>query len=239
MFILPAIDLYRGQAVRLHQGRYDEVTVYDADPVGLARRLSGQVPSLHVVDLEGAREGRAVQKDLVRAVLEAFGPGVEVGGGVRSEEAAESYFALGASRVVLGTVAIRDAALVERLALAHPGGVVVAVDAKDGLVATDGWESVSTRTAVEVTQSLAHLPIYAVLYTDVSRDGTEVGPNVAATADLAARGGLPVIASGGVGTLEHLRELSRLPNVIGAIVGKALYEKRFTLQEGVAAAEGR
>ncbi len=238
MDVLPAIDLYRGQAVRLHQGRYDEVTVYDNDPANIAARLKGKVPFLHVVDLEGARAGHVVQGDLVRAIAEAFGEGVEVGGGVRTEEAAVGYFDLGVSRVVLGTAAIRDLDLVKRLAARYPQRIVVAVDAKDGLVATDGWEQVSTKTAVDVARSLQDVPICALLYTDVARDGTQVGPNMAATAALARDGGHPVIASGGVGALSHLRELAKLPGVTGAIVGKALYEKTFSLEEAILAAQG-
>jgi phosphoribosylformimino-5-aminoimidazole carboxamide ribotide isomerase len=236
MDILPAIDLYEGRVVRLAQGRFDAVTVYDDDPARRATQFRGLARRMHVVDLEGARAGRPVQADAVRAIVRAFGPGVEVGGGVRSLEAAEAYLDLGAERVVLGTAAVESPDLVRAIAERFPGRVVVAVDAKDGLVATAGWEQVSTRTAVDVARSLAGAPIAALLYTDVARDGTEVGPNVPATADLAARGGFPVIASGGVGELAHLRELARTPGVEGAIVGRALYEERFTLAEAITAA---
>lgn len=238
MLILPAIDLLGGQAVRLHQGRYADVTVYSSDAPALAASFRGKVPILHVVDLAGARAGKAVQKDLVRALIDAFGPGVQVGGGVRSIEAVESYLELGASRVVLGTAAVRTPALIVEAATRFPGQIVVAVDAKDGFVALEGWEETSTRTAVEVVRSFAGAPIGAILYTDVSRDGTQVGPNVPATAELAAGTAIPVLASGGVGTLAHLRDLARLPNVAGAIVGKALYERAFTLDEALAAAAG-
>jgi len=238
MQILPAIDLLDGKAVRLHQGRYDAVTVYSGDPPALAAALRGKVPILHVVDLEGARAGRAVQGDLVRAVVRAFGPGVQVGGGVRSVEAVSSYLDLGASRVVLGTAAVRDPAAVRDAALRWPGQVVIALDARDGKVALDGWEQLSTVTALDVARQLAGLPIAALLYTDVARDGTQVGPNLSATRDLAAEGGFPVLASGGVGSLEHLRALAAIPGVAGAIVGRALYERAFTLEEALAAAAG-
>jgi phosphoribosylformimino-5-aminoimidazole carboxamide ribotide isomerase len=236
MLVLPAIDLLAGQAVRLHQGRYDEVTVYSSDPPALAAELRGKVPILHVVDLEGARAGRAVQGALVREVIAAFGGGVQVGGGVRSLEAVESYLELGAARVVLGTAAVRDPALVRAAAERHPGRVVVALDARDGKVAVEGWEQVSSVTALDVARSLAGLPVAALLYTDVSRDGTQAGPNLDATASLAAEGGFPVLASGGVGSLDHLRALARIPGVAGAIVGRALYERSFTLEEALAAA---
>ena len=187
MHILPAIDLFGGNAVRLHQGRYTDVTVYSRDPPAIAREWRGKVPVLHVVDLEGARDGRAVQRELVRDVIVAFGGNVQVGGGARTADAVESYFELGAARVILGTAAVRDPDLVRRAAERHPGRIVVALDARDGKVAVEGWEQTSTLTAIQVADSLAGAPIVALLYTDVSRDGTQVGPNLVATAALAAR----------------------------------------------------
>jgi phosphoribosylformimino-5-aminoimidazole carboxamide ribotide isomerase len=238
MELWPAIDLFRGRAVRLHQGNYDEVTVYHDDPVALAASWRGIARHLHVVDLEGARSGRRVESGLVQKIIEAFGPGVEVGGGVRDRAAIESYLALGAERVVLGTVAIRDPALVREAATAYPGRIVLALDAKDGLVATDGWLAVSAMTAIEVVRELADLPIAAILYTDIARDGTRVGPNIEATARLAEQGGLPVLASGGIATLDDLRRLAVHAGIAGAIVGRALYEKVFTIEDAVRVAEG-
>lgn len=236
MQLWPAIDLFRGQAVRLHQGDYDKVTVYHADPVAHAASWRGVAKHLHVVDLEGARAGKAAQLALVRGIVQAFGAGVEVGGGVRDRATIETYFELGAERVVLGTAAIRDPDLVRAAATAHPGRIVLALDAKDGLVATDGWLAVSTRRASDVVRDLAELPLAAILYTDILRDGTRVGPNVEATARLAEEGGIPVLASGGVATLEDLRTLAGYPGIAGAIVGRALYEGVFTLEEAIAAA---
>jgi phosphoribosylformimino-5-aminoimidazole carboxamide ribotide isomerase len=236
MDVLPAIDLLGGQVVRLHQGRYDAVTIYERDPAAQARAFRGLVPRLHVVDLEGARAGRAVQRDEVRALVAEFGPGVQVGGGVRSLEAIESYFELGAERVVMGTAAIRDPELLERAAQLYPGRIVVALDAKDGRVATEGWEQLSERTAAAVAKEIERLPIAAILYTDIARDGTGHGPNVPATLAMARATALPILASGGVSSLADLRELARLEVVAGAIVGRALYERVFTLEEAVAAA---
>jgi phosphoribosylformimino-5-aminoimidazole carboxamide ribotide isomerase len=236
MLVLPAIDLLGGKAVRLQQGRYDAATVYSDDPPAVAAALRGKVPILHVVDLEGARAGRAVQRDMVRAIVAAFGEGVQVGGGVRSLDAVESYVELGARRVVLGTAAVRDPVMVREACRRHPDRIVVALDAKDGKVALDGWEQLSTRTAIEVARELADASIAALLYTDVARDGTQTGPNLAATAELAAATSIPVLASGGVGTLDHLRALAALPGVAGAIVGRALYEGSFTLDEALEAA---
>jgi phosphoribosylformimino-5-aminoimidazole carboxamide ribotide isomerase len=239
MEVIPAIDLLGGNAVRLRQGRYDDVTVYDPNPPVLASSWSGRARRLHVVDLEGARDGRAAQWDLVRRVVAAFGAGVQVGGGVRTLAAVDSYFRLGVDRVVLGTAAVRDPALVTQAARAYPGRIIVALDARDGVVATDGWQDSSGRRAVDVVSELAALELAAVLYTDIERDGMEVGPNVAETARLANEGGLPVIASGGVGTLEHIRALAEAgAGIVGAIVGRALHERRFTLEEAAEAARG-
>jgi phosphoribosylformimino-5-aminoimidazole carboxamide ribotide isomerase len=242
MRVLPAIDLLGGKAVRLHQGRYEEATVYDDDPVAVARRFRAVVDAMHVVDLEGAKAGSPVQRDRVRAIVEAFaGDGigmVQVGGGVRSREALEGYLALGARRVVLGTAAVKDPELVRDIARAHPGVVVLAVDAKNGFVATDGWTEVSKLTAADLVLALADVPIGAVLYTDVARDGTGSGPNVEATRAIAAASPFPVIASGGVGSLAHLRALAAIPNVESVVVGRALYDGSFTLADAVLAARG-
>jgi len=146
-------------------------------------------------------------------------------------------FGIGAERVVLGTAAIRDQGLVREAAAAYPRRIVLALDAKDGLVATDGWLAVSTRTAVEVVRELADLPIAAILYTDIARDGTRTGPNIEATARLAKDGGLPVLASGGIAKLDDLRCLAKRARIAGAIVGRALYEKALTIEEAVQAAE--
>ena len=235
MIVVPAIDLLGGKAVRLHQGRYDEVTVYDEDPAGRARGWRGKVPLLHVVDLEGARAGAPVQAALVEEIVEAFGTGVEVGGGVRSRESFEAYLALGASRIVLGSAAVHDLGLVRALASEHPGVVVVAVDARDGQVAVNGWTEVTRVRAVDLVASLADTPLAGILYTDVARDGTGAGPNIDATAELAASAHVPVIASGGVGSLDHLRQLASR-GVAACIVGKAIYAGAFTLEEAVAAA---
>jgi phosphoribosylformimino-5-aminoimidazole carboxamide ribotide isomerase len=247
MLVLPAIDLLDGKAVRLHQGRYADVTVYSEAPAALAASFQGKVSLLHVVDLEGARAGRAMQRELIREIIAAFGStgstgpegatsGVQVGGGVRSLAAVESYIELGAARVVLGTAAVRDPALIHAASALFPGRIVVAVDARDGLVAVEGWEETSNQTALEVARSFEGEAVAALLYTDVTRDGTQAGPNLPATKKLAAATKTPVLASGGVGSLEHLRALAKTPNVMGAIVGRALYERSFSLDEAITAA---
>jgi phosphoribosylformimino-5-aminoimidazole carboxamide ribotide isomerase len=188
-----------------------------------------------VVDLEGAREGRPVQREQVRAVIDAFGPGVEVGGGVRTRESFEAYRALGAARVVLGSAAVKDPELVRALALEYPGVAIVAVDARDGFVAVDGWTQPTRVRAVDLVRSFADMPLGGVLYTDVARDGTRAGPNLEATAELAAQTPVPVIASGGVGSLDDLRTLASR-GISACIVGRALYDGTFTLDEALEAA---
>jgi phosphoribosylformimino-5-aminoimidazole carboxamide ribotide isomerase len=241
MQVIPSIDLWQGNVVRLRQGRYDEVTVYADDPVALARGWRGLAARLHIVDLAGAKDGLAVQTDLIRRIVDAFGPGVQVGGGVRSIETLHGYFELGVERVVLGTAAVSDPALVRTAAQAYPERVILALDAKGGFVATRGWVDVSEHRASDLARTYRDDHIAAVLYTDIERDGTEVGPNVTATAELARLSGLPVIASGGVGTLEHLRQLgiaSRAEGggICGAVLGRALHEKRFSLEQAMEAA---
>ena len=233
--LVPAIDLFQGSVVRLHKGDYEKVTRYPIDPVAHAASLRGKVARLHVVDLEGARSGARTQHVTIAAICRAFGDGVQVGGGVRDRAAVDALFDVGATRVVLGTAAVRDPTAVRTLVQAFPDRVILAVDAKDGFVAIDGWTESSRLTAVDVARRFDGLSIDSLLYTDVSRDGTRTGPAVEATLALAKQSGRRVIASGGVGTLDHLRALADADGVLGVIVGKALLDGVFTLDEGIAA----
>jgi phosphoribosylformimino-5-aminoimidazole carboxamide ribotide isomerase len=234
--LVPAIDLLDGAVVRLHQGDYALVTRYAIDPVAHAATLRGKVERLHVVDLEGARTGkRAAQVATLSAICRAFGPGVQIGGGVRDRATAEALFDAGATRVVVGTSAVKDPDFVRALADAHPGAVILAVDAKDGLVAVDGWREASSLTAVEVARRFDGVAIDSLLYTDVSRDGTRVGPAVEPSIRLARESGRAVLASGGVGALDHLRALHDAEGVRGVIVGRALLDGAFTVDAAIAA----
>lgn len=235
--VWPAIDLLGGRAVRLHKGRYDEVTVYDGDPAAIAARWTGRTPRLHVVDLEGARDGRLGQLAHVAAIAKAFGGCLQVGGGVRSFDAARAYVDAGAARVVLGTLAVESPDVARRFADEHPGTVVLAVDAEDGIVKTRGWLESSGRRAEDVVRSFDGAPLAAVLYTDIARDGTKEGPNVPRTAELAATTGRPVLASGGVGSLDHVAAVARERRITGLVVGKALHDGLFTLEDALRAAE--
>lgn len=237
MHLFPAIDLLDGNAVRLKQGRYEDPTIYSSDPPSVARQFRQHTDRLHVVDLAGAKAGAPVQTEMIRAIAQANDGGLlQVGGGVRTRAAVEAYRALGATRVVLGTAAVKEPDLVRQIAREHPHVIVVAVDAKNGFVATDGWTEVSELAAVDVVLSLSDVPIAAVLYTDVSRDGMGRGPNIEATATLAARSPFPVIASGGVATMDELRALAKIANVESAIVGRALYDGSLSLSQALAAA---
>lgn len=238
MKLFPALDLLGGQAVRLEQGKRDRATVFHADPLQLVAALAhGGADRLHVVDLDGAF-GERRQLDLVRAIVSASPIPVEVGGGLRDPAAVEAILALGAAFAVLGTAAVRSPALVEELCTAHPGKIIVAVDARDGVVAVDGWTTSGNITATELGQRASGWGAAALLYTDIARDGLRHGPNVVATAELSRHVTCEVIASGGVGELDDLVRL-RDAGITAVVVGRALYDKRFTVSEAARVAHGR
>jgi phosphoribosylformimino-5-aminoimidazole carboxamide ribotide isomerase len=237
MIVIPAIDLLSGQCVRLHKGEYESAKAYDHDPPARARTFAKHATRLHVVDLAGAKSGPPVESQAIKAICDAFGPNVEAGGGVRSREAFEAYLALGARWVVLGTAAAENVALVRELAAAYPGRVIIAVDADNGIVKTAGWTRASNITAVELARSLADVPLGGVLYTDVARDGTQVGPNIEMTLAVQAVTPAEVIASGGVGTLAHIAAL-RDAKIGAVVVGRAIYEGAFTLEDAQKTAQG-
>ncbi len=237
MNILPAIDLRGGRCVRLRQGRYDDETVFDEDPAAVARRFrEAGAQWLHVVDLDGAREGRPVHRDVVRRIMEAApGMDVEVGGGLRETEAVGEVLGLGVRRVVVGTRAIREPAWLRQVAKAWPGRVALGLDARGGRPAVEGWQQEAEGTVLEWVEGLGDLPLAAIIYTDILRDGMMSGPNFEATAALAAATRFPVIASGGVTTVEDVVRL-RGAGVAGAIIGRALYEGTITVEAALTAA---
>lgn len=236
MQVIPAIDLLGGRAVRLVEGNREEPTIFHERPTELvAAWAAAGATRLHVVDLDGAFAGARKHGDIIARMCAASPMPVQVGGGLREEAEAWDVLDAGARWIVLGTAAIKDPALVERLCRAFPDRVIVAVDARAGLVAVEGWVETSTVTAVELGRRAAGWGAAALLYTDIARDGTGRGPNVAATAALAAAVDCEVIASGGVATLDHLRALAAA-GVPAVVVGRALYDERFTLAEALAAA---
>ncbi len=239
MIVIPAIDLKDGRCVRLRQGRLDEETVYSQDPAEVARRWESEgARVLHVVDLNGAVEGVPRNRAAVESILKTVKIPVQVGGGIRDLATVEAYLAAGAERVVLGTAVVQDAALLEEACRRFPGRVVVGVDAKDGRVAVRGWTAVADQEATDFVGRVAGLAVYAVIYTDIARDGMLEGPNLDALRRMAEVCPVPLIASGGITRTEDLRQLRALgPKVIGAIVGKALYEGRIALRAAMAAAD--
>jgi phosphoribosylformimino-5-aminoimidazole carboxamide ribotide isomerase len=238
MQVIPAIDLLEGQCVRLHQGDYDQVTRFSDDPVAQALSWQAQgAERLHVVDLDGARSGQPVNDAAVRAITAALGIPVQLGGGVRSAERAEELLACGLDRVILGTVALEQPDLVQRLAERHPGRIVVGIDARDGKVATRGWIEASGTDATLLARRFSRSPLAAIIATDIATDGTLAGPNLDFLRAMAEASDVPLIASGGIGTLEHLLTLLPLASlgVEGVIVGRALYDGRVDLTEALQA----
>lgn len=238
MELIPAIDILDGAVVRLHQGDYARVTRYDLDPIAYAAAVRGRVARLHVVDLDGARSGNPTQHDLIADMCRAFGPGVQVGGGIRTAETVDRLIDCGVTRVVLGTAAVRDPTLVESIAKKHPARVILAVDARDGKVAIDGWTTASELTALDVSRRFDGLELDSLLFTDVARDGTRGGPAVESTARLARESGRRVIASGGVGSLDHLRALAAARDIFAVVVGRALLDAALDLDAAITASLG-
>jgi phosphoribosylformimino-5-aminoimidazole carboxamide ribotide isomerase len=235
MILYPAIDLKDGQCVRLLRGDMATATVFGADPAAQARAFAAAgCRWLHLVDLNGAFAGRPVNGAAVEAILAAVTIPVQLGGGIRDRATLEAWLERGVARVILGTAALRDPGLVRAAARAHPGRVAVGIDARAGRVAVEGWAETSEVTALELARRFEDAGVAALVYTDIDRDGALEGPNVAATAALARAVAIPVIASGGIASLDDLRALKASGAPLdGAISGRALYEGRIDLAEAV------
>lgn len=239
MVIVPSIDLRDGRVVRLRQGDYADQLNYDVDPVATAEAFAAAGATyLHLVDLDGAKLGRPSQLALIsRIIASAKGMQVQAGGGVRDEAAVDAILSAGAARVVIGTRAVQDLPWLQRL-LARPGvagRAVLAIDARDGVIATHGWTASAGVAAVDVAREVSAWPLAGLLYTDVARDGMLQGPNCEQTARLVAATRVPVIASGGVGSVQHVREV-RQTGCWGVIVGRSLYEGKVDLKAAIAIA---
>ena len=233
MLILPAIDLRGGQCVRLRQGDYSRETVFGDDPAGMAHRWVEQGATyLHLVDLDGARQGHPVNGDSVRRIVKTAGVPCQLGGGLRSEDHITEVLSWGVERVILGTRALLDPAWCEGVCRRFPGRVCLGIDARQGRVAIQGWERDSNTSALDLARRCAAWPLAALIYTDISRDGMLDGPNVEATAELAAAVSVPVIASGGVTTLDDIANLARR-GLSGCIIGRALYEGKLDLKAAI------
>jgi phosphoribosylformimino-5-aminoimidazole carboxamide ribotide isomerase len=241
MIVIPAIDVRDGRCVRLRQGRPDAETVFADDPVAMAQRwASCGARRLHVVDLDGAFASAPRQTALIEEMVAAVAPvPVEVGGGLRDEAAIETILSAGARWAVIGTRAALDATFLREVGRRWADRIIVAVDARGDRVAVKGWTEVSAETVVDVGRRARAAGAAALLYTDISRDGTGLGPNASATAALALAVAMPVLASGGVAGLDDLRALASVPGVTGAVVGRALYTGAIDLREALAVIEGR
>ncbi len=236
MEIWPAIDLRGGKCVRLQQGDYGRETVFGDDPPAMARHwVELGAEHLHLVDLDGAKEGRTANVQSVRAIVEAVEIPCELGGGIRNEETIRELLDLGLSRLVIGTLAIRQADWFRQMCQKFPGKLVLGIDAREGRVATDGWMETSDVKATELAAQFAGEPIAAVVYTDIATDGMLSGPNLPAMAEMPPAVEWPVVASGGVTTKEDVARLAAVP-MAGCIIGRALYEGTLTLPDALDAA---
>ena len=238
MILYPAIDIRGGQAVRLLRGDYERETAYDTDPVDAAARWAGEgAEFLHVVDLDGAKAGEPRNLEAVRRIAAAVECPIQVGGGLRDADSVAAALATGAERVVIGTAALRDPEFLDRLVTEHGERVVVSVDARGGKVSLSGWTEATEKDVAEAVAELSERGVARFLCTEIDVDGTMEGPALAELNRIAAGTSAQILASGVVGTLAHLRSLAddAAPNIEGAIVGKALYERRFTAAEGISA----
>lgn len=238
MLILPAIDLRGGNCVRLVKGDFKQETIYSEHPEEIALRWEeGGAEFLHVVDLDGALAGEPQNMDAIKRILQAVKIPVEVGGGIRSMESIDRLLSIGVSRVILGSVAVHKEELVQEACSAYGNRIVVGIDAKKGIVATDGWEKSGDISAVELAKKLGTFGLETIIYTDISRDGTLSGVNVTETAHLARASGIKVIASGGVKSISDIEELKKreCDGIIGVIVGKSIYEGTLSVTEAIAA----
>jgi len=235
MLLIPAIDLKDGKCVRLRQGRMDDETIFANDPMEMAQRwVDAGARRLHLVDLNGAFAGKPVNADVVHRIAAAFPEvPIEVGGGIRDEDTVQLYLDAGVRYVIIGTRAVSAPHFINDLCLEFPGHIIVGLDAKDGKVAIDGWSKLSNHDVVDMARHFERDGVDSIVYTDISRDGMMQGVNVEATARLASEISIPVIASGGITTLDDIRALKKVAHegIMGAIIGRALYEGTIDLPE--------
>ena len=235
MQIWPAIDLRDGKCVRLEQGNFDRETVFGDDPVEMARKWVAQgAQCLHLVDLDGARDGRPSNHDVIGRIVSAVQVPCQLGGGIRDEATIRALLNAGVDRLVIGTKALREPDWFRKMCDQFPDRMVLGIDAEGGLVATDGWLQTSDQPATELARTLAHDAIKAIVYTDIAKDGMLAGPNLEAMSEMNQAVSVPVVASGGVTTEQDVRNLANL-GMAGCIIGRALYEQRLTLADALSA----
>ena len=243
MLLIPAIDLKDGQCVRLRQGRMDDTTVFSNSPVDMAQRwVDAGARRLHLVDLNGAFEGKPVNGDVVRAVAEQFPDvPVQIGGGIRDAETVQAYIDAGVQYCIIGTKAVQEPQFVVELCQQFPGHIIVGIDAKNGMVATDGWAEVSSVSAIELAQQFEQAGVTAIVYTDISRDGMMTGVNVEETVKLAQNIDIPVVASGGVTNMDDIEALCAVKSqgIMGSILGRSIYEGTIDFAQAQQFADGQ
>lgn len=237
MLILPAIDLRGGKCVRLVQGKLEDETVFSDNPVEMAQQWKEQgAEYLHLVDLDGAFAGQPMHLEIVQQIKQEVGLPVELGGGIRDLATIEKVLKSGVDRVILGTVAISNQTLLEESCAQFGDQIILGLDAKDGKVAIKGWADVTEEKAVDLAKKLVGKGVRRIIFTDISRDGTLVGPNLESIGEMCQTAGVPIIASGGISVLQDIVDLKAIPGVEGAITGKALYTGSLSLQEAIKAA---
>ena len=241
MYLLPAIDLKDGKCVRLKQGDMNQATVFGNDPAERAKSFAGQGAEwIHIVDLDGAFAGKPVNTRPVEDILKSVDVKIEVGGGIRTPDSIERWLDKGVTRVILGTAALRDPEFVKSACRLFPDRVAVGIDAKDGFVAVEGWAETSAVTAVDLAREFESAGVCAIIYTDIARDGVLTGPNLPATVALAKSVSIPVIVSGGVSSLDDIRNCKahENDNIAGVIAGRAIYDGRFTVAQAIQTLKG-
>lgn len=240
MLVIPAIDIKSGKCVRLKEGKMDQETIFSEDPLDMAMQwFSKGAEILHVVDLDGAIQGKPINYEIILKIASEFEhKTIQVGGGIRNLESASLYLDSGISRIVMGTSAVKEPEILYKVSSVYPDSIVLALDAYDGRLKTEGWVEESTIKPLDLIRSLSDIRLSAIIYTDISKDGMMSGPNIEATLDLARKTSVPVIASGGVSSLNHIRALSNSSvDLEGVICGRSLYEKAFTLEEAILEAQ--
>jgi phosphoribosylformimino-5-aminoimidazole carboxamide ribotide isomerase len=234
MILFPAIDIKNKQCVRLKQGKFDDVTVYESNPVIVAKKfetLGAQY--LHIIDLDGAQSGENSNIDVIKEIVNQVNIPVQVGGGIRSINRVETLLSIGVTRVIIGTMAIENLDFLKRLVDKYAEKIVVSLDAKDGFITTEGWQTTTKVKTLSLCKKLETIGVKTIVYTDIAKDGMLIGPNFEDYITLKNNTSLNIIASGGVSSLEDLKDLSKI-NLYGVISGKAIYEKRFTVEEALA-----
>lgn len=239
MLIIPAIDIKDGKCVRLKQGRMDQETIYSDNPLDTAKRWREMGAGLiHLVDLDGAVSGIPANKKIIEDIINNSGASIQVGGGIRDLGLIDSYMGIGAERVVLGTSVICNPGLLKEASMRYPKRIAVGIDAVNGMVAIDGWKTITDRKAIDLAREIEGLPLWAIIYTDINRDGMLTGPNINEIAGMARNAKIPVISSGGVSNIDDIKRLKDIePKIKGVIIGKALYSCSLDLKEAIALAQ--